>query len=143
MVYSKQKGNYMRKGLLIWTSIITILLIAGLATSGYYFIIMEQKISVLTLENTIIREAISQQTAVINQQTEVINQQSEIIDRNLNLAYEEYLVTIQDSENTMADMAILIAEYGEVINNDAIYFEEITERLKRLSIVIPQAEVNE
>ena len=143
MVYSKQKGNCMPKGLLIWNSILTVFLIVGLAAAGYYFTVMEQKISVLTLENTIIREAISQQTTVINQQTEVINQQSEFIDHNLNLAYEEYLVTIKDSENTMADMAILIAKYSEVINNDAIYFEEITERLKRLSIVIPQAEANE
>ena len=85
----------------------------------------------------------NQQTAVMNQQTEVINQQSEFIDHNLNLAYEEYLVTIKESEDIMEDMAILIAEYSEVINNDAIYFEEITERLKRLSIVIPQSEVND
>ena len=143
MVYSKQKDDYMPKGLLIWNGILTVFLIIGLATAGYYFSVMEQKISVLTLGNTIIRETISQQTAVINQQTEIINQQSKIIDRNLNLAYEEYLATIQDSENIMEDMAILIAEYSEVINNDAIYFEEITERLKRLSIVIPQSEVND
>ncbi len=130
----------MRKGLLIWTSIITVLLIAGLATSGYYITIMEQKISALTQENMNIREAISQQTTVINRQTEVINQQSEIIDYNLNSAYEEYLATIKDSEATMEDMAILIAEYSEVINNDTIYFEEITERLKKLSIIIPQSE---
>ncbi len=130
----------MRKGLLIWNSIITVLLIVGLATSGYYLTIMEQEISVLTLENMAIREAISQQTAVINQQTDVINQQSGIIDYNLNLAYEKYLATIKDSEATMEDMAILIAEYSEVINNDTIYLEEIAERLKRLSIVIPQSE---
>ena len=130
----------MRKGLLIWNSIITVLLIVGLATSGYYLTIMEQEISVLTLENMAIREAISQQTTVINQQTDVINQQSGIIDYNLNLAYEKYLATIKDSEATMEDMAILIAEYSEVINNDTIYFEEIAERLKRLSIVIPQSE---
>ncbi len=143
MVYSNRKGSYVRKGLLIWNSIITVLLIVGLATSGYYFTIMEQKISVLTLENTTIREAISQQTAVINQQTEVISQQSGIIDYNLNLAYEEYLATIKDSEATMEDMAILIAEYSEVINNHAIYFEEIAERLKKLSIVIPQSEASD
>ena len=130
----------MRKGLLIWNSIITVLLIVGLATSGYYITIMEQKISVLTLENTIIREAISQQTTVINQQTEAINQQSEIIDYNLNLAHEEYLATIKDSQATMEDMAILIADYSEVINNDTLYFEEIAERLKGLSIVIPRSE---
>lgn len=130
----------MRKGLLIWNSIITVLLIVGLVTAGYYLTIMEQKISVLTQENMTIRQAISQQTAVINQQTEVINQQSEIIDYNLNLAYEEYLATIKDSQATMEDMAILIAEYSEVINNDTIYFEEIAERLKELSIVLPQPE---
>ena len=130
----------MRKGLLIWNSIITVLLIVGLATSGYYITIMEQKISVLTLENTAIREAISQQTTVINQQTEAINQQSEIIDYNLNIAHEEYLATIKDSQATMDDMAILIADYSEVINNDTLYFEEIAERLKGLSIVLPQPE---
>lgn len=130
----------MRKGLLIWNGIITVLLIVGLAASGYYFTITEQRISVLIQENMTTREAISQQTAVINQQTEVISQQSEIIDYNINLAYEEYLDTIKDSQATMEDMAILIAEYSEVINNDTIYFEEIAERLKRLSIVLPQPE---
>lgn len=130
----------MRKGLLIWNGIITVLLIVGLAASGYYFTITEQRISVLIQENMTTREAISQQTAVINQQTEVISQQSEIIDYNINLAYEEYLDTIKDNQATMEDMAILIAEYSEVINNDTIYFVEIAERLKRLSIVLPQPE---
>ncbi len=141
MVYST-KGSCMGKGLLIWNSIISVLLIVGLAAAGYYFTVMEQKISVLTLANTTLREAVSQQTTVINQQTEVINQQSEIIDYNLNLAYEKYLAAIKDNQATMEDMAILIAEYSEVINNDAIYLEEIAERLKRLSIVIPQTEVS-
>ncbi len=130
----------MRKGLLIWTSILTVLIILGLAAAGYYFSVMERKISVLTLDNTTLRETISQQTAVINQQTEAINQQSEIIDYNLNLANEKYLAAIKDSQTTMEDMASLITEYSEAIKNDAIYLEELAERLKRLSIVIPHSE---
>ena len=130
----------MQKALLTWNGLLTVVLLAGLGTLGYYSTLMNQRISVLIQDNMNIREANSQQAVVINQQTEVINRQSQIINDDMNVMNEKYLEIIEENSAVMEEMSVLIDKYAEVINNDTIYFEELSESLKRLFIVIPQSE---
>lgn len=128
----------MSRASLIWNAVLTVLLVAGLGIGGYYLFHVNQLVSVLTEDNLTLHEAVSQQATVINQQTEVINQQSEIIDRNVNVAYQEYCDTLEKSEATLEEMAVLISRYEDMVNKDAAYFKKISEHLNNLSLVLPQ-----
>jgi len=123
------------KGLVIWNIVLTVLLIAGFL-GGF---LMQNRFINLTNERILaISESLNTMNTVMNQQAEVISQHAKIINENNNLRDEEYLAVIEANQEAMNDMVELIGEYQQIINENAIYFADILENLKDLSIVTTQ-----
>jgi len=123
------------KGLVIWNIVLTVLLIAGFLGG----VLMQNRFINLTNERILaISESLNTMNTVMNQQAEVISQHAKIINENNNLRDEEYLAVIEANQEAMNDMVELIGEYQQIINENAIYFADILENLKDLSIVTTQ-----
>ena len=75
---------------------------------------------------------------VMNQHAEVISQHASIINENNNLRDGEYLAVIEANQEAMSDMVELVSEYQQIINENAVYFTNILDNLKDLSIVTTQ-----
>ena len=120
----------MRKGLLIWNIILTIVLVGGLL-AGYFFIrnynnVAEEEI--LTL-----RQHVDELTTVMAQQSEVINEHAQIINGRMESMNEEVVAAMGKNDKLIQEMNGLVKEYQQVINTSATYFEEILDNLKSLS----------
>jgi hypothetical protein len=128
-------GARMGKKLLIWNIVLTVLLLAGFL-GGF---LMQRSFINLTNERIlVISESLNEMNKVMNQHAEVISQHAKIINEHNNLRDEEYLAVIEANQEAMNDMAELVGEYQQFINENAIYFEDILENLKGLSIVMTQ-----
>jgi len=122
----------MRKGLFIWNIILTIVLVGGLL-AGYFFLrnyraAAEQELSTL-------RQHIYELTTVMAQQSEVLNEHAQIINGRMESMNEEVVAAIEKNDKLIQEMNGLVLEYQQVINESAVYFEEILNNLESLSIV--------
>jgi hypothetical protein len=123
------------KGLVIWNIALTVLLIAGFLGG----VIMQNRVINLTNERILaLSESLNTMSTVMNQHAEVISQHANIINENNDLRDGEYLAVIEANHEAMNDMVELVNEYEQVINENAVYFANILENLKDLSIVTTQ-----
>ena len=123
------------KGLVIWNIVLTVLLIAGFLGG----ILMQNRFINLTNERILaLSESLNTMNTVMNQHAEVISQHAGIINENNNLRDGEYLAVIEANQEAMNDMVVLVNEYEQIINENAVYFANILENLKDLSIVTTQ-----
>ncbi len=121
----------MRKGLLIWNAILTVVVIGGLL-AGYFFI---RNYKTATEEETLmLRQHVDELTAVVAQQSEVINEHAQIINGRMESMNEEVAAAIEKNDELIQEMNGLIQEYQQVINTSATYFDEILDNLKNLSL---------
>ena len=121
----------MRKGLLVWNIILTIVLVGGFL-AGYFFIsnynnATEQEMSML-------RQHVNELTTVVAEQSEAINEHAQIINGRMESISEEVEAAIENNDKLIQEMNGLVLEYQEVINESAAYFEEILDNMKSLSI---------
>jgi uncharacterized coiled-coil protein SlyX len=121
----------MRKGLLAWNIILTIVLAGGLL-AGYFYIrnyntTTEEEISRL-------RQHLNELTAIMTQQSEVINEHAQIINGRMESMNEEVMAAIEKNDKLIQEMNGLVTEYQQVINTSATYFEDILDNLKSLSV---------
>ena len=117
----------MRKGLLAWNIILTVLLVGGFVVLGNYIYRTNERISSLN-------EGFTEISDVINLQAEVINEHAGLI----NEVNAVYLSALEGNHETIAEMAVLIDKYREVADKNSVYYKEILEKLENLSIVITQ-----
>ncbi len=117
----------MRKGLLVWNIILTVLLIAGFVVLGNYIYRTNERISFINEDFTKISDVINLQAEVINEHAGLINEVNTV-----------YLSAIEGNHETMTEMAMLIDKYREVADKNSVYYKEILEKLGDLSIVITQ-----
>jgi len=123
------------KGLVIWNIVLTVLLIAGFLGG----ILMQNRFINLTNERILaLSESLNTMNTVMNQHAEVISQHANIINQNNNLRDGEYLAVIEAHQEAMNDMVELVNEYEQIINENAVYFANVLENLKDLSIVTTQ-----
>ena len=123
------------KGLVIWNIVLTVLLIVGFLGG----VLMQNKFINLTNERILaLSESLNTMNTVMNQHAEVISQHAGIINENNNLRDGEYLAVIEANQEAMNDMVVLVNEYEQIINENAVYFANILENLKDLSIVTTQ-----
>lgn len=128
-------GTKMGKKLLVWNIVLAVLLLAGFLGG---FLMLRSFINLTNERILVISESLNEMNKVMNQHAEVISQHAEIINEHANLRDEEYLTAIEANRDTMNDMIELIGEYQQLINENVIYFEDILENLKDLSIVMTQ-----
>lgn len=128
-------GARMRKGLLVWNIVLTVLLLAGFLGG---FLIQKSFINLTNERILVISESLNEMNTVMNQHAEVISQHARLINEHTNLRDKEYLAVIEANQEAMNDMAELIDEYQQIINENAVYFADILENLKDLSIVMTQ-----
>ena len=121
----------MRKGLIIWNAILTVLVIGGLL-AGYFFI--RNYKTAAEEETSMLRQHVSELTAVVAQQSEVINEHSQIINGRMESINEEVAAAIERNEELIQEMNGLVQEYQRVINTSSAYFDEILDNLKNLSL---------
>jgi methyl-accepting chemotaxis protein len=121
----------MHRGLLAWNIILTVLLIAGFLALYNFINLNNKRILIMSQNFEQINEVISKQSAVISEQARVINENAELMN-------EEYLAAIEENQQAMNEMAELVSEYQNVFKGNAIYFEEILENLKNLSVTVTQ-----
>jgi len=125
----------MRKGLLAWNIILTLLLFSAIGI-GY---LEYNRFNENTYEKIYtINEHLKEINKVMTKQTEVINRHTEIINEHAKLINEEYIVAIEANQHTLNEMVELITEYRDVINKNAAYFGELLEELESLSITLAQ-----
>ena len=123
------------KGLVIWNIVLTVLLIVGFLGG----VLMQNRLINLTNERILaLSESLNTMNTVMNQHAEVISQHAGIINENNNLRDGEYLAVIEANQEAMNDMVVLVNEYEQIINENAVYFANILENLKDLSIVTTQ-----
>ena len=123
------------KGLVIWNIVLTVLLIAGFLGG----VLMQNRFINLTNERILaLSESLNTMSTVMNQHAEVISQHASIINQNNNLRDGEYLAVIEANQEAMNDMVVLVNEYQQIINDNAVYFANILENLKDLSIIMTQ-----
>ena len=123
------------KGLVIWNIVLTVLLIAGFLGG----VLMQNRFINLTNEKILaLSESLNTMNTVMNQHAEVISQHASIINENNDLRDGEYLAVIEANQEAMNDMVVLVNEYEQIINENAVYFANILENLKDLSIVTTQ-----
>ena len=123
------------KGLVIWNIVLTVLLIAGFLGG----VLMQNRFINLTNERILaLSESLNTMNTVMNQHAEVISQHARIINENNDLRDGEYLAVIEANQEAMSDMVGLVNEYQQIINENAIYFANILDNLKDLSIVTTQ-----
>ena len=123
------------KGLVIWNIVLTVLLIVGFLGG----VLMQNRFINLTNERILaLSESLNTMNTVMNQHAEVISQHAGIINENNNLRDGEYLAVIEANQEAMNDMVVLVNEYEQIINENAVYFANILENLKDLSIVTTQ-----
>ena len=123
------------KGLVIWNIVLTVLLIVGFLGG----VLMQNKFINLTNERILaLSESLNTMNTVMNQHAEVISQHARIINENNDLRDGEYLAVIEANQEAMNDMVVLVNEYEQIINENAVYFANILENLKDLSIVTTQ-----
>lgn len=123
------------KGLVIWNIVLTVLLIAGFLGG----VLMQNRFINLTNERILaLSESLNTMNTVMNQHAEVISQHASIINQNNDLRDGEYLAVIEANQEAMNDMVELVNEYQQIINENAVYFANILENLKDLSIVTTQ-----
>jgi hypothetical protein len=123
------------KGLVIWNIVLTVLLIAGFLGG----ILMQNRFINLNNERILaLSESLNTMNTVMNQHAEVISQHANIINQNNNLRDGEYLAVIEANQEAMNDMVELVNEYEQIINENAVYFANVLENLKGLSIVTTQ-----
>ena len=115
----------MRKGLLVWNIILTVLLAAGFIVLGNYIYRTNQRMAAMTEDFQAICAVINLQSAVIDEHADLINE--------VNTAY---LATIDGNQAVMTDMAELVERYRDVIDRNSVCYEEILEKLEHLSLVI-------
>ncbi|NQT05016.1 MAG: hypothetical protein HQ577_03305 [Dehalococcoidia bacterium] len=126
----------MRRWFLIWNIALSVVLVGGLL-AGFFYInnyknVAEQEISTL-------RQHINELTAVMTQQSGVLNEHAQIINGRMESVNEEVMAAIEENDKLIQEMNGLVKEYQQVINTSAMYFEEILDNLKELSV----AEVEE
>jgi methyl-accepting chemotaxis protein len=121
----------MHRGLLTWNIILTVLLIAGFLVQYNYINLNNDRTRIMSQNFEQINEVISKQSAVISEQARVINENAELMN-------EEYLAAIEENQQAMNEMAELVSEYQDVFKENAIYFEEILENLRSLSLTVTQ-----
>jgi uncharacterized coiled-coil protein SlyX len=129
----------MRKGLIVWNIILTIVLVGGLL-AGYFYISnynsnTEQEISML-------HQHINELNAVMAQQSEVLNEHAQIINGRLESMNEEVVTAIENNDKLIQEMNDLVLEYQQVINTSAAYFEEILDNLESLSVASSEEEAS-
>ena len=123
------------KGLVIWNIVLTVLLIAGFLGG----VLMQNRFINLTNERILaLSESLNTMNTVMNQHAEVISQHASIINQNNDLRDGEYLAVIEANQEAMYDMVALVNEYQQIINENAVYFANLLENLKDLSIVTTQ-----
>ena len=123
------------KGLVIWNIVLTVLLIVGFLGG----VLMQNRLINLTNERILaLSESLNTMNTVMNQHAEVISQHAGIINENNDLRDGEYLAVIEANQEAMNDMVVLVNEYEQIINENAVYFANILENLKDLSIVTTQ-----
>jgi len=123
------------KGLVIWNIVLTVLLIAGFLGG----VLMQNRFINLTNERILaLSQSLNTMNTVMNQHAEVISQHASIINQNNDLRDGEYLAVIEANQEAMNDMVELVNEYQQIINENAVYFANILENLKDLSIVTTQ-----
>ena len=125
----------MRKGLLIWNIILTIVLLGGML-AGYFWVrncntTAEQEISTL-------RQHINELTTVMAQQSEVLNEHAQILNGRMASMNDAVVAAIEKNDKLIQEMNGLVLEYQQVINKSATYFEEILDNLESLSITEPE-----
>ena len=121
----------MHRGLLAWNIILTVLLIAGFLVQYNYINLNSDRIRIMSQNFEQINEVISKQSTVISEQARIINENAELMNG-------EYLDAIEKNQQAMNEMAELVSEYQDVLKENAIYFEEILENLKNLSVTMTQ-----
>jgi len=121
----------MNRGLLAWNIILTVLLIAGFLAQYNYINLNNKRILIMSQNFEQINEVISKQSAVISEQARVINENAELMN-------EEYLTAIEANQQAMNKMTEMVNEYQDVLKENAIYFEEILENLRSLSLTVTQ-----
>lgn len=124
----------MRQGLkvlLAWNIILTVVLIAGFLGS---FLVQNRFINLTNERIFVVSESLKEMSDVLNEHAEVINGHTGTINEHANLMNGEYLVAIEANQELMNDMAKLISEYQKTIDNNAIYFGDILENLRDLSM---------
>ena len=121
----------MHKGLLVWNITLTIVLVGGLL-AGYFFV--KNYNSATEQEMSMLRQHISELTAVMAQQSEAINEHAQIINGRMASINDEVVAAIENNDELIQEMNDLMLEYQQVINTSATYFEEILDNLESLSI---------
>jgi len=121
----------MHRGLLAWNIILTVLLIAGFLALYSFINLNNKRILIMSQNFEQINEVISKQSAVISEQAKVINENAELMNK-------EYLAAIEANQQAMNKMTEMVNEYQDVLKENAIYFEEILENLKNLSVTMTQ-----
>ena len=121
----------MRKWLLVWNIILSVVLVGGLV-AGFFYINNYKKVAeqeILTL-----RQYIDELTTVMAQQSEVLNEHAQIINGRMESMNKEVMATIEENDKLIQEMDGLVKEYQQVINTSATYFEEILANLEELSV---------
>jgi ElaB/YqjD/DUF883 family membrane-anchored ribosome-binding protein len=121
----------MRKGLLVWNVILTVVLVGGLL-AGYFYI--RNYNATTEQEILILHQHINELTTVMTQQSEVLNEHAQIINGRLDSMNEEVVSAIENNDKLIQEMNDLVLEYQQVINTSAAYFEEVLGNLRSLSI---------
>ncbi len=129
----------MRKGLLVWNIILTVVLVGGLL-AGYLYI--RNYNSTTEQEILILHQHINELTTVMAQQSEVLNEHAQIINGRLESMNEEVVTAIENNDKLIQEMNDLVLEYQQVINTSAAYFEEILDNLGSLSIASSEEEAS-
>jgi uncharacterized membrane protein len=129
----------MRKGLLTWNIILTIVLVGGLLTG---FLYIRNYKSNTEQEILILHQHVDELTAVMTQQSEVLNEHAQIINGRLESMNEEMATAMENNDKLIQEMNDLVLEYQEVINTSAAYFEEILDNLESLSIAGSEEEAS-
>jgi len=121
----------MHRGLLAWNIILTVLLIAGFLAQYNYINLNNKRILIMSQNFEQINEEINKQSAVISEQAKVINKNAELMN-------EEYLAAIEQNRQAMNKMTEMVNEYQDVLKENAVYFEELLENLRSLSLTVTQ-----
>jgi len=124
----------MHKGLLVWNiilTVLTVLLVAGILVQNNFISLNSERIRITDENFAGINEVVKEHAVVIGEHAKVINENAELMN-------EEYLAAIEANQMVMDEMAELVTEYQEVINWNAIYFEEILGNLEDLSLIVTQ-----